>query len=209
MKHTPAKTHKAKTTAFGTPYAPAWKSDHIAQVEKTELKLHRRICGARMPDNKPCRCAPRHANGRCRRHGGFKRTGAQPGNKNAIVHGLYSQAPHINCFRNKGEKPQYKSHTTATWSHTPVERTQPQASLNRFVSQKNKSRSRRTGISAMHLDQLLRMDRIYSLFSTAALRTPPPGEPELARRFNAAKNRHTMPLFIRASNALRSLHPFP
>ncbi|HPO16190.1 MAG TPA: hypothetical protein PLI09_22335, partial [Candidatus Hydrogenedentes bacterium] len=35
--------------------------------------------------------APEHKNGRCRFHGGFDLTGAQPGNRNAVIHGLYSR----------------------------------------------------------------------------------------------------------------------
>jgi len=79
-------------TQLGTPHSPAWDAAHIALVEAAELQLNRPICGARTLSGKPCLLAPNHENGRCKYHGGFNLTGAQPGNRNAVVHGLYSRA---------------------------------------------------------------------------------------------------------------------
>ncbi len=45
-------------------------------------------CGARTRSGKPCRSAAM-PNGRCRMHGGPS-PGAPKGNKNALVHGLYT-----------------------------------------------------------------------------------------------------------------------
>lgn len=80
-----------RLTALGTPCAASWDADWVAQVEAAEKRLGHAICGARMPSGKPCELAPNHTNGRCRFHGGFALTGAQPGNRNAILHGLYSR----------------------------------------------------------------------------------------------------------------------
>ena len=79
-------------TALGSPCSPAWDAAHIALVDAAEAELGRRICGARTNSGNPCRLDPNHDNGRCRFHGGFNITGAQPGNRNAVVHGLYSRA---------------------------------------------------------------------------------------------------------------------
>lgn len=83
---------EARFTAFGSPCSPAWDDDHIALVEATEARLNKRICGARTLSGGPCLLAPNHENGRCKYHGGFNLSGAQPNNRNAIVHGLYSRA---------------------------------------------------------------------------------------------------------------------
>lgn len=80
-----------RLTELGTPCAASWDTDWIAQVDAAEKRLGHAICGARMPSGKPCELSPNHANGRCRFHGGFALTGAQPGNRNAILHGLYSR----------------------------------------------------------------------------------------------------------------------
>jgi hypothetical protein len=46
---------------------------------------------AHAPDGEPCELGAAHRNGRCRFHGGHPRIGGQPGNTNALVHGLYSR----------------------------------------------------------------------------------------------------------------------
>lgn len=80
-----------RTTALGTPCSRRWDAPWIVAVDAAELKLERRICGARCTDGTPCTLASNHPNGRCRFHGGFDLTGAQPGNRNAVLHGLYSR----------------------------------------------------------------------------------------------------------------------
>ncbi|MCC6154857.1 MAG: hypothetical protein IT367_13915 [Candidatus Hydrogenedentes bacterium] len=79
-------------TKLGTPCSPAWDAPHIALVEAEEMRLGKRICGARTIAGRPCLLDANHENGRCRFHGGFNLTGAQPGNRNAVIHGLYSRA---------------------------------------------------------------------------------------------------------------------
>lgn len=81
-----------RTTNSGTPCSPAWDEAWIAAVEAAELSLGRRICGARTIAGNPCPLPQNHPNGRCKFHGGFNLTGAQPGNRNAVIHGLYSRA---------------------------------------------------------------------------------------------------------------------
>ena len=81
-----------KHTDLGSPCSPCWDDDWIAAVNAAETKAERRICGARTCANTPCTLPPNHDNGRCRFHGGFDLTGAQPGNRNAVIHGLYSRA---------------------------------------------------------------------------------------------------------------------
>ena len=78
-------------TALGTPRAESWDAAWLAVVGQTEQRLARRICGAHAPDGEPCELGSTHPNGRCRFHGGHPRIGAQPGNTNALVHGLYSR----------------------------------------------------------------------------------------------------------------------
>ena len=80
-----------RLTEMGTPCSPAWDADWIATIEATEIERGKRICGARTLSGKPCLLDPNHENGRCRYHGGFNLTGAQPGNRNAVIHGLYSR----------------------------------------------------------------------------------------------------------------------
>jgi hypothetical protein len=82
----------ARRTGLGTPCSSAWDDAHIARVEAAELQLNRPICGARTLTGNLCTLEPNHDNGRCRFHGGFNLTGAQPGNRNAVIHGLYSRA---------------------------------------------------------------------------------------------------------------------
>ena len=84
-------THGPRRTALGSPCSSAWDAAHIALVEEVEASLGRRVCGARTLSGAPCSLEPNHENGRCRFHGGFNLTGAQPGNRNAVVHGLYAR----------------------------------------------------------------------------------------------------------------------
>ncbi|MBI5092883.1 MAG: hypothetical protein HZB26_10630, partial [Candidatus Hydrogenedentes bacterium] len=78
-------------TTPGSPCAKSWDTPWIAQVEAAEQRLGRRICGARTHNGVPCELESNHANGRCKFHGGFALTGAAPGNRNAVIHGLYSR----------------------------------------------------------------------------------------------------------------------
>ena len=79
-------------TELGTPCAPNWDEDWIALVNDAEREKGERICGARTVGGVPCPLGSTHTSGRCRFHGGFDMTGGQPGNRNAVVHGLYSRA---------------------------------------------------------------------------------------------------------------------
>ena len=81
----PTKTH------LGTPISPRWDEAWINTVMKAERERGRRICGARTHAGTPCLLQPNHENGRCKFHGGFDLTGAQPGNRNAVIHGLYAR----------------------------------------------------------------------------------------------------------------------
>ena len=83
---------KRVTKRFNTPCSPAWDDAWIATVEHTEREHGRAVCGARTPAGTPCTLPPNHENGRCRYHGGFDLSGAQPGNRNAVKHGLYLRA---------------------------------------------------------------------------------------------------------------------
>ena len=83
--------HQPPTTTKGSPHSRAWDDAWKATVEDTENHLNRRICGARTHNGIPCELEPTHANGRCRFHGGFDLTGAPKGNRNAVLHGLYSR----------------------------------------------------------------------------------------------------------------------
>ncbi len=78
-------------TALGTPVSPKWEAAWIAEVDRVESELGRRICGAHTPAWTPCKLASTHPNGRCRFHGGAPGIGAPDGNRNAWVHGLYSR----------------------------------------------------------------------------------------------------------------------
>jgi len=78
-------------TQRGAPCAKSWDDAWIATVEAAEERLDRRICGARTPAGNPCELKAGHDNGRCRFHGGFPLTGAPQGNRNAVIHGLYSR----------------------------------------------------------------------------------------------------------------------
>jgi hypothetical protein len=81
----------ARVTALGSPCSKAWDDEWVAVVEAAEQEAGQRICGARTIEGVPCPLPPNHANGRCRFHGGFDLTGAPKGNRNAIIHGLYSR----------------------------------------------------------------------------------------------------------------------
>lgn len=78
-------------TVRGTSCAQSWDTDWVAVVETKEQELDRPICGARLMDGSPCTLASNHPSGRCRYHGGFDLTGAPKGNRNAVIHGLYSR----------------------------------------------------------------------------------------------------------------------
>ena len=80
-----------RRTTLGSPCSPAWSDDWIHTVDAAETQLGRRICGARTIAGNPCPLEPNHTNGRCKFHGGFDLTGAPKGNRNAIIHGLYSR----------------------------------------------------------------------------------------------------------------------
>ncbi|MCC6695521.1 MAG: hypothetical protein IT365_07815, partial [Candidatus Hydrogenedentes bacterium] len=84
-------TNNATLTTLGTPSARSWTQDWLATVNAKETQLKRRICGARLPDATPCTNTSDHPSGRCPFHGGFNLTGAPPGNRNAVIHGLYSR----------------------------------------------------------------------------------------------------------------------
>ncbi len=86
-----ATAEHALATTLGTPRAASWDPAWLAFVDETEQRLNRRICGAHAPDGEPCELASTHPNGRCRFHGGHPRIGGQPGNTNALLHGLYSR----------------------------------------------------------------------------------------------------------------------
>ncbi len=81
----------ANTTPRGTPRAKCWSDDWIATVDAKESLYGRRICGARLMSGTPCTLTSNHPSGRCRFHGGFDLTGAPEGNRNAVIHGLYSR----------------------------------------------------------------------------------------------------------------------
>jgi hypothetical protein len=78
-------------TGLGTLCSLAWNNEWIAKVNAAEAQLGRRICGARTVAGTPCAFESNHSSGRCRFHGGFELTGAPIGNRNAVLHGLYSR----------------------------------------------------------------------------------------------------------------------
>jgi hypothetical protein len=79
------------TTTLGTPASPKWDPEWLAKVDALEQSLDHRICGAHTPAWTPCKLTSTHPNGRCRFHGGAPGIGAPNGNRNAIIHGLYSR----------------------------------------------------------------------------------------------------------------------
>ena len=80
-----------RMTSKGTPCSPQWDDDWIDLVDETEQRLEHRCCGAHAPDEMPCELQASSKNGRCRFHGGGLKSGAQKGNTNAVIHGLYSR----------------------------------------------------------------------------------------------------------------------
>jgi len=78
-------------TQMGTPCSPKWDQDWIDLLEQTEQKVGHRCCGAHAPDEAPCQLESTSKNGRCRFHGGGLNSGAQKGNTNARIHGLYAR----------------------------------------------------------------------------------------------------------------------
>ncbi|GMW02368.1 MAG: hypothetical protein AMXMBFR84_35040 [Candidatus Hydrogenedentota bacterium] len=84
-------TDEKRTTELGTPCSRAWDSAWIKTVNEKETELGRRVCGARSTAGGVCTIRAQHPNGRCRFHGGYDFTGADKGNRNAVVHGLYSR----------------------------------------------------------------------------------------------------------------------
>ena len=57
----------------------------------TDINPMHEICGAKTRQGTPCRNPPVTGKRRCRMHGGAKRSGAPPGNTNALKHGMYSK----------------------------------------------------------------------------------------------------------------------
>ena len=82
---------EASVTKLGTPCSPQWTDSWVAKVEAVEKQMGRRICGAHSPAWTPCKLSSTHKNGRCRFHGGAEGIGAPNGNRNALIHGLYSR----------------------------------------------------------------------------------------------------------------------
>ncbi len=82
---------EARTTPRGSPCARSWTADWVAVVEAEEESLGRAICGARLMSGNACTLVSTHDSGRCRYHGGFDLTGAPEGNRNAVLHNLYSR----------------------------------------------------------------------------------------------------------------------
>ena len=78
-------------TERGTPISPQWDDEWIACVEKTEETIGKRCCGARVNEIFSCELEASNKNGRCRFHGGGLGSGAQKGNTNARIHGLYAR----------------------------------------------------------------------------------------------------------------------
>ncbi|MCC6794450.1 MAG: hypothetical protein IT366_04970 [Candidatus Hydrogenedentes bacterium] len=87
----PTSTTTPRATELGTPCARSWSAEWIAAVNAKETELNHRICGARLPDATPCTTTSDHPTGRCKLHGGCELIGAPRGNRNAVVHGLYSR----------------------------------------------------------------------------------------------------------------------
>ena len=79
------------TTTLGTPCSVKWTPEWRDRIDHDERQLNRRICGAHTPACTPCKLSSTHPNGRCRFHGGHPDIGAPLGNRNAVIHGLYSR----------------------------------------------------------------------------------------------------------------------
>jgi len=84
-------TPSLRYTPLGTPCSRLWDDAWIEKVHTSEQNLNRRVCGARTQAGTVCTLESDHASGRCRFHGGFELTGAPKGNRNHVVHGLYSR----------------------------------------------------------------------------------------------------------------------
>ena len=80
-----------RRTPLGTLCSPVWDDAWIAAVDAMEARLNRRVCGASSISGDPCTLTSTHPNGRCKFHGGARLTRAQPGNRNAVIHGLYAR----------------------------------------------------------------------------------------------------------------------
>jgi len=78
-------------TKMGTPCSPQWCEDWIDAVNDVEQEVGHQCCGARIKQIIPCEMRPSSPNGRCRFHGGAMNSGAQKGNTNARIHGLYAR----------------------------------------------------------------------------------------------------------------------
>jgi hypothetical protein len=63
----------------------------IHHPRNTGPMLSSRRCGATTRSGKPCRSPAVGWKKRCRMHGGAPGSGAPPGNKNALKHGLYTR----------------------------------------------------------------------------------------------------------------------
>ena len=90
----PLRTPAAGGAPLPTPAggaAPSWTPEWIERVKEAEAEAGRPICGAHLPDNTPCTRASDHPSGRCTHHGGHHLSGGPEGNRNAIIHGLYSR----------------------------------------------------------------------------------------------------------------------
>ena len=64
------------------------KSNHR---RNTQPMLSSPRCGAKTRSGKACRSPAVDGKKRCRMHGGAQGSGAPPGNKNALKHGLYTR----------------------------------------------------------------------------------------------------------------------
>ncbi len=92
MTNHPKRPRPQKRTNLGTPCARTWTNDWIATVNAKEAGTQPPNL-RRPPPRRHARCtnASDHPSGRCPFHGGFDLTGAPPGNRNHVIHGLYSR----------------------------------------------------------------------------------------------------------------------
>jgi uncharacterized protein YjcR len=63
-------------------------SDHPRNTGPMRSSLR---CGAKTRSGRPCKSPAVQGKKRCRMHGGAEGSGAPPGNKNALKHGLYTR----------------------------------------------------------------------------------------------------------------------
>jgi hypothetical protein len=68
-------------------YEKTIKQPHAKQIMPYHLSPR---CGAKTRSGMPCKSPAVKGKKRCRMHGGAKGSGAPKGNKNAFVHGIYS-----------------------------------------------------------------------------------------------------------------------